>query len=138
MNNTNYLYLNSRDEFYRIDIRKIVYFESDGNYTHIILSNKVVATVCMNLAQMKSILQKSLKDYSGKFARIGKRHIVNLTYVYKIAILRQKLVLTDGENFAYQISVSKEALKQLRYMYISGLKGVNEPATESNENRENG
>lgn len=121
MNKTKYLYLNSRDEFFRVDITKIIYFESDGNYTNIILNNKMKATVCMNLAQMQSILSESLKEAAGTFARIGKRHIINLTYVYQIAILRQKLVLSDGENFEYQISVSKDALKKLRDMYVSHL-----------------
>ncbi len=121
MNRTKYLYLNSRDEFFRVDISKIVYFESDGNYTNIILNNKIKATVCMNLAQMQSILNESLKDAAGIFARVGKRHIINLTFVYQIAILRQKLTLSDGENFEYQVSVSKDALKKLREMYVSGL-----------------
>lgn len=121
MNKTKYLYLNSRDEFFRVDITKIVYFESDGNYTNIILNNKMKATVCMNLAQMQSILSESLKEAARTFARIGKRHIINLTYVYQIAILRQKLVLSDGENFEYQINVSKDALKKLRDMYVSHL-----------------
>lgn len=121
MNKTKYLYLNSRDEFFRVDITKIVYFESDGNYTNIILNNKIKTTICMNLAQMQEILNKNLQDRAGMFARIGKRHIVNLTYVYQIAILRQKLVLSDGENFEYHISVSKEALKKLRDMYLEGL-----------------
>lgn len=122
MNKTKYLYLNSRDEFFRVDISKIVYFESDGNYTNIVLNNKIKGTVCMNLAQMQSILSDSLKDAAGIFARVGKRHIINLTFVYQIAILRQKLTLSDGENFEYQISVSKDALKKLRDMYISGQK----------------
>lgn len=122
MNRTKYLYLNSRDEFFRVDISKIVYFESDGNYTNIVLNNKIKGTVCMNLAQMQSILSDSLKDAAGIFARVGKRHIINLTFVYQIAILRQKLTLSDGENFEYQISVSKDALKKLRDMYISGQK----------------
>lgn len=121
MNKPKYLYLNSRDEFFRVDISKIVYFESDGNYTNIILNNKMKATVCMNLAQMQSILSDSLKEAAGIFARIGKRHIINLTYVYQIAILRQKLVLSDGENFEYYLSVSKDALKKLRDMYVSHL-----------------
>ena len=121
MNKTKYLYLNSRDEFFRVDITKIVYFESDGNYTNIILNNKIKTTISMNLAQMQEILNENLKDRAGMFARIGKRHIVNLTYVYQIAILRQKLVMSDGENFEYQISVSKEALKKLRDMYLLGL-----------------
>lgn len=125
MNKTKYLYLNSRDEFFRVDITKIVYFESDGNYTNIILNNKMKATICMNLAQMQEILNNNLKDRAGMFARIGKRHIVNLTYVYQIAILRQKLVLSDGENFEYAINVSKEALKKLRDMYTIGLSTSN-------------
>lgn len=121
MNKTNYLYINSRDEFFRVDITKIVYFESDGNYTNIILNNKMKATICMNLAHMQTILNSNLKDKASIFARIGKRHIINLTYVYHIAILRQKLVLSDGENFEYHLSISKEALKNLRDMYINNL-----------------
>lgn len=121
MNKTKYLYLNSRDEFFRVDITKIVYFESDGNYTHIILNNKMKATICMNLAQMQDVLNDSLKEQARIFARIGKRHIINLTYVYQIAILRQKLVLSDGENFEYHLNISKEALKTLRDMYINNL-----------------
>lgn len=119
MNNAKYLYLNSRDEFFRVDITKIVYFESDGNYTNIFLTNKMKATVCINLVQMQSILSRSLREAAGIFARIGKRHIVNLTYVYQIAILRQRLILSNGGNFEYQIAISKDALKKLRDMYVS-------------------
>lgn len=121
MEKTKYLYLNSRDEFFRVDVTKIVYFESDGNYTNIFLNNKMKATVCINLARMQAILSESLKDAAGIFARIGKRHIINLTYVCQIAILRQKLVLSDGENIEYQVNVSKDALKKLREMYVTGL-----------------
>lgn len=126
MSRTRYLYLNSRDEFFRVDITKIVYFESDGNYTNILLNNKMRATVCMNLAQMQSILSESLKEDAGIFARIGKRHIINLNYVYQIAILRQKLVLSDGEHFEYQVNISKDALKKLRDMYVSGRSTASE------------
>lgn len=130
---TKYLYLNSRDEFFRVDISKIIYFESDGNYTNIVLSNKMKATVGVNLVQMQSILSESLKDAAAVFARVGKRHIINLTFVYQIAILRQRLTLSDGEKFEYQISVSKDALKKLRDMYIAGLSIKTEKETESTE-----
>lgn len=133
MNKLKYIYLNSRDEFFRIDITKIVYFESDGNYTNIILNNKMKTTVCMNLIQMQSVLGENLKNAAGIFARIGKRHIINLTYVYQISILRQALVLTDGENFEYQINVSKDALKKLREMYITGLSVALENDTETKQ-----
>lgn len=122
MNRTKYLYLNSRDEFFRVDISKIVYFESDGNYTNIIINNKMKAIMSMSLAQMQSMLSENLKEDAGMFARISKRHIINLTYVYQIAILRQRLVLSDGENFEYHISISKDALRKLRDMYVSGIR----------------
>lgn len=119
--NKKYLYLNSRDELYRMDISKIVYFEADGNYTNFVLSNKLKGAVCMNLAQMQQVLSDSLKESASIFARVGKRHIVNLTYVYQIGVLRQKLTLSDGEVFAYQLNISKEALKKLKEMYVDAI-----------------
>lgn len=121
MERKKFLYLNSRDEFFRVDISKIVYFESDGNYTNIILSNRIKGTVCMNLAQMEKVLSASLRESATTFARVGKRHIINLNYVYLIAILRQKLTLSDGENFEYTIPVSKDALKKLRDLLIMSV-----------------
>ena len=79
-----YLHINSRDEFLRINIAKIVYFEADGNYTHIVLANQLRGVVGMNLGQMW-----------------------------------QFLVRSDGEHFAYQLSVSKNALKRLKDAYVS-------------------
>ena len=117
MDKGKYLYLNSRDEFYRIEVSKIVYFEADGNYTHIMLTNRMRGTVCMNLSKMQEILNSTLSDRAARFARVGKSHIINLNYVYHIAILRQKLELSDGENFNYSLSISKEALKGLKGMY---------------------
>lgn len=121
MEKKKFLYLNSRDEFFRVDISKIVYFESDGNYTNIFLSNKIKGTVCMNLSQMQAVLTSSLRESASCFARIGKRHIINLNYIYLIAILRQKLTLSDGENFEYSLSISKDALKKLRDLLVSSI-----------------
>lgn len=114
-----YLYLNSRDELLRIDINKIVFFEADGNYTNIILVNQLKGVVCMNLARMQQVLSEKLKEQATIFARIGKKHIVNLSYVYQINVLRQRLVLSDGEHFTFSLEVSKEALKHLKDLYVS-------------------
>lgn len=116
-----YLFLNSRDELFRMDVSKIVYFEADGNYTNFVLSDKVKGAVCMNLAEMQKLLTDSLKESANMFARVGKRHIVNLSFVYQISVLRQKLVLSDGEVFAYPLNISKEALKTLKEMYVQSI-----------------
>ena len=113
-----YLFLNSRDELLRIDISQIVYFEADGNYTNIYLCNKLKGTVCMNLARMQEALTAQLKEKATRFARIGKSYIINLNYVYSIQILKQRLVLSDQSTFAFQVSISKEALKALRDLLL--------------------
>lgn len=55
--------------------------------------------------------RQKLKEHSIIFARLGKRYIINLNYVYSINIIKQKLILSDGYMFAYQLDVAKEALK---------------------------
>jgi len=109
-----YLHLNSRDEFLRIDISKIIYFEADGNYTNIITSNGLRCVVCMNLTQMQQVLTDSLKENAQIFARIGKKHIVNHAYIFQISVQRQKLLLSDGDKFSYTLDISKEALRRLK------------------------
>lgn len=113
------LIINSRDEFLRIKRDNIIALESDGNFTNIILANKSKALIGMNLRRMQEMLVNTLDTAASCFARIGKRHIVNLQYVYRINFQQQKLYLSDGENFVYSLPVSKEALKSLRALFVS-------------------
>lgn len=117
-----YLYINSRDELFKLDVSKVVFFEADGNYTHFMMSHgKLKGSVCMSLTQMQSLLSLSLKEEASNFARIGKRYIINLNYVYQIAVLKQTLILSDGERFVYQLSISKDALKSLKEKFVERI-----------------
>ena len=108
------IYFNSRDELLRIDLSSIVYFEADGNYTRFVSINGLSDMICMNLGKMESLLALRFKDAPGTFARVGKRHIINLHYVYKINTLKQELTLSDQATFSYPLSLSKIALKGLK------------------------
>lgn len=114
-----YLYINTRIELVRLDCSKIVYMEGDGNYTHIVLINKQKVSVCMNLSHMQQFVSESLREQASNFARIGKRFIVNLNFVFKILPLQQSLVVTDGVNFTFKLGISKEALKQLKELLVA-------------------
>lgn len=115
---TEYLYINTRDELLRIEFSKIVYMEGDGNYTNIMLINKQKSSVCMNLSDMQKLISESLQEKASIFARVGKRFIVNMNYIYKVQPLHQSLVLTDGVNFAFQLGISKEALRKLKEVLV--------------------
>lgn len=113
-----YIFFNSRDELQRIDVSKIVYFEADGNYTDIIMVNKLRASVCMNLGEMEKAVAAQIGDVAKIFMRIGKRFIINMQYVYSINVLKQQLVLSDYDHFAFQVSISKEALRKMKELML--------------------
>ena len=103
---------------YRIDMHSIVYIEADGNYTHTVLLGGQRCTLCINLMQMQQIINEKLKENTAVFARVGKRHIINLHYVYYINSAKQQLVLSDGMSFSHEICLSKEALRSLKELFM--------------------
>lgn len=126
-----YLHLNSRDEFLRIDISKIAYFEAEGNYTSIVLSNGLKGVVCMNLSKIQQVLTDRLKEQAAIFIRVGKSFIINRLYVCQINVLRQVLVLSDGVNFVFNLNISRDALKKLKDLCLLSCNVQFENAVES-------
>ena len=109
---------NSRDELLRLEVGKIVYFEADGNYTHIVSVNKLKATIAASLAKTEEVLTAQLGADATLFMRVGKRFIVNVRYVYSINLPKQHLLLSDQEHFAYQLPVSKDALRRMKELMV--------------------
>jgi len=109
---------NSRDELLRMEVGKIVYFEADGNYTHIVSVNKLKATIAARLAKTEQVLTAQLGADAALFMRVGKRFIVNVSYIYSINLARQHLVLSDQKHFAFQLPVSKDALKRMKELMV--------------------
>lgn len=112
-----FLVFNSRDELLRLNIDKIVFFEGNGNYTNIVLANNLKGVVCINLAKIQTVLEEKLQKKSVIFARVGKRYIININFIYSINILKQKLTLSDGYIFSYQLNIAKDALKKIKELY---------------------
>ena len=113
------LVFNTKTELLRLDVAKIVYFEGDGNYTQIVTANKLKAVVCQNLTQMEKYLAEHLADCNSIFMRVGKRFIVNTSYIYQINTQKQQLILSDFEHFAFALGISKEALRQMKELLVA-------------------
>ena len=119
------IYFQSRDEFLRVDLAAVVYFEADGNYTRFVSINGLSTLIFMNLGKMEQLLSLRFKDAPGTFVRIGKRFILNLNYIYRINTLKQELTLSDQRTFTETLSLSKIALKALKDLIVP------KPKTES-------
>lgn len=109
---------NSRDELLRMEVEKIVYFEANGNYTNVVAMNKLKAILGVNLSQTEQILTQQMGVEAKMFMRVGKRFIVNLNYIYSVNMAKQCLIMSDMKHFAYQLPISKEALRQMKVLII--------------------
>lgn len=112
------LIFNSRDELLRMDVENIVYFEANGNYTIVMCVNKLKACVGLNLTKTEEALNRQLGEQAQRFMRVGKRFIVNLNFVYSINVAKQHLILSDMRNFAFQLPISKDALRMMKELMI--------------------
>lgn len=108
----------SRDETLRIAPQAIVYFEADGNYTHIVTANHFRMSVCMNLGSVEKYIAANFPDEHARFIRVGKQIVVNVDHVLQVNVLKQKLVLSDGMTFAFTLDASKDALKKLQKLLV--------------------
>ena len=114
-----YLQFNTRDDFYRVPVNRIVFFVADKNYTVLQLANGKTLMFTFSLQKMQDYIVASLGTAARNFARVGRSHIVNLSHVYHIDITKQRLVLfAEKESLEYTIPVSKEALRSLRAIFV--------------------
>lgn len=126
------LIFNTRDELTRLRLDRVCYFEADGNYTTVFFLNGVKTTLLTSLVSLEKLLADEIAPGSGNvFLRIGKRFIVNSAYVFQINVLKQRLILTDlCSPTVYQLPVSKEALKNLRALYMPGNNSMSKSIKE--------
>ena len=116
--NSDYIFINSRDQLLRIEFQEIVYFEGDGNLTYIVTSNKNKGTVSMNLSKMEEFLAIQYGKKASIFIRLGKRFIINTNYIYSVQVSKQKLILSNYRTFTFQLPVSKEALRKMKELLL--------------------
>lgn len=119
----NILLFSTRDELTRIRLERVMYFEADANYTKIVFSNGVTATLLTSLVHLEKLIAGVLIEKNSIFVRIGKRYIINSAYLFQINVLRQRLVLSDlASPYTATLSVSKDALRKLKALYTTPVR----------------
>lgn len=114
------LIISNSNELVRIKPERVVYVESDGNYSTMVLHDKTEQVFTMNLAHCQQLMEEQLGKDAMTFIRIGKQLIVNRAYIFKINPNKQQLIMSDMDmNIAFDLQASKEALKQLKALLES-------------------
>lgn len=109
------LIISNSNELVRVKPERVVYVESEGNYSTMVLHDQTKLVFTMNLAHCQELIEKQLGKDAETYIRIGKQLIVNRAYIFKINPTKQQLIMSNMEvNQAFELSASKEALKQLK------------------------
>lgn len=104
----------------KVKLDRVAYFEADSNYCHVVFINGAKATLLTSLVNIENLIAERFRGDNPMFIRIGKKYIVNRQYIFQLNVLRQKLILTDYDSpTILEISISKDALKNLKQLYSS-------------------
>ena len=115
------LYFNTRDELSCIETDMIAVVKADGNYSQVVYIMGKELTLTMGISKLDTIL----KSYNGKknrFVRLGRSIIINHSYLSKVDILKQILVLSDNGKNEIRVSIPKNILKSYKNAIAKSIK----------------
>lgn len=112
-----YIVLSNTNVLIRVASSDILYIESDGSYSSMVLIDDCKHVFSFNLATFEKKLESQLGVGSQMFIRLGKSLIINSTYIYSVNLSTHELVLFSPQVLKrFPLKASHEALKLLKNM----------------------
>ena len=126
------IYFNTRDELTAIDSENIAVIQANGNYSKIVTIYRKEIMLTSGISKVEEVL-KSVNDARSRFVRIGRSLVVNHSYLQKIDLMKQQMVLSCQGN-EIKINVSKKTLKVYKDAIAKSIK-IKNNETDSFRNR---
>ena len=114
------IYFNTRDELTAIDSENIAVVQANGNYSKIVTIYRKEIMLTSGITKVEEVL-KSVNDARSRFVRIGRSLVVNHSYLQKIDLIKQQMVLSCQGN-EIKINVSKKTLKVYKDAIAKSIK----------------
>ena len=114
------IYFNTRDELTAIDSENIAVIQANGNYSKIVTIYRKEIMLTSGITKVEQVL-KSVNDTKSRFVRIGRSLVVNHSYLQKIDLMKQQMVLSCQGN-EIKINVSKKTLKVYKDAIAKSIK----------------
>lgn len=103
------LFFNTRDELTVIDSEEIAVVQANGNYSKVLTIYRREIMLTSGISKVEQVL-KNIKEKKSKFVRVGRSLIVNHSFLQKIDLMKQVMVLS-GQGNEIKVNVSKKTLK---------------------------
>lgn len=121
------IYVNNRDELVAIESSLVAFVKANGNYCSVYYINKREILLTVSIGDIEQKLKKNNNDLD-LFVKVGRSFIINQHYVHRIDLLRQLLILSNGDTADkdFVIKISKGLLKQYKNALVESIKIKNE------------
>lgn len=130
------LYFDSRDELTCIETDLVAAIQASGNYSRVVYITKKEVMLTYGISKLEVIL-KSYNSKRNRFIRLGRSIIINHSFLQKIDVLKQQLVLSDGDKNDIRITIPKQILKSYKNATIKSIK-LKEEQYEDNHSGKRG
>lgn len=107
------MFFNTRDELICIESDMVAVIQANGNYSRVVYITKREFMLTHGISKLESVFQGS-NDKRNKFVRLGRSFIVNHAYFQKIDMIKQQLILCDGDKNEIRITLPKQILKSYK------------------------
>lgn len=130
------LYFNTRDDLTCIDANKVAVVQANGNYSRVVYITKREIMLTNGISKLEEVL-KLYNNNNNRFIRLGRSFIINHAFLQKIDVLKQQLVLSDGDKNEIRISIPKQILKSYKQAVVKSIQ-IKEKQYEDNHFGERG
>jgi DNA-binding LytR/AlgR family response regulator len=130
------LYFNNRDELTCIDAHKVAVVQASGNYSRVVYITKREIMLTHGITKLEEIL-KLYNSNDCRFIRLGRSIIINHAFLQKIDVMRQHIVLSDGDKNEIRVTIPKQILKSYKNAVVKSIH-IKESRYENNHSGERG
>ena len=114
------LFFNTRDELTVVDSEEIAVVQANGNYSKVLTIYRREIMLTSGISKVEQVL-KNLKEKKSKFVRVGRSLIVNHSFLQKIDLMKQVMVLS-GQGNEIKVNVSKKTLRVYKDAIATSIK----------------
>lgn len=114
------LFFNMRDELTAIDSEDIAVVQANGNYSKLVTIYRKEIMLSLGISKVEQAL-KSIKSKKSRFIRVGRSLVVNHSFLQKIDLMKQMMILSCQGN-EIRINVSKKTLKVYKDAVAKSIK----------------
>ena len=114
------LYFETRDDLTCIETDMVAAVQANGNYSRVVYITKREVMITCGISKIEEIL-KLYNNAQNKYIRLGRSFIINHSYLQKIDVLKQQVILSDCDKNEIRIMIPKQVLKSYKNATVKSV-----------------